>query len=518
MSNRRTGRNAQGSIPAADAGPIEAALQANRGLKRRDFLRVSATLAAGAAVVGSGCQAPVEHVLPTTERPEGQRLVGKPRVYATVIDGAPVLVKTREGRPILVTPNPEHPGGAALTLRSHASLLDLYDPDRAPGPLSVRRGQGTPTRVAWQEIADEVLRALKAEPGRTVLLARPVTGFATRSLLDQMTPVLSLRVVEYDPLQPDAAVDAWRRCFGDDRLPRPRLDRADVLVGLGAEFIDCPGDGLEADFATRRSPAEGPDGMSRFIAFEGRLSLTGANADQRVRVRDSHLPAVAMAILGELVASGTGPLAGDPVLVAALRPFATDAVAAATGVPAATLRATARELAKAGPRGLVVAGDSAGATPAGTALHTAVALLNLSLGNWGTTVDPEARVMPPNGGLAALATLADDLRAGTVDTVIIAGPNPVYDAPTALGFADALGHAKRVISLNDRVDETSRLADLLAPASHPFEAWGDVSWPGGLHGIQQPAIRPLNATFGLMDLLLTWSAAAGIGGDVSASV
>ena len=45
-------------------------------------------------------------------------------------------------------------------------------------------------------------------------------------------------------------------------------------------------DGLEADFAKGRAP-ESKDGMGRFVQLEGRLTLTGANADRRLRVRDS---------------------------------------------------------------------------------------------------------------------------------------------------------------------------------------------------------------------------------------
>ncbi len=41
--------------------------------------------------------------------------------------------------------------------------------------------------------------------------------------------------------------------------------------------------------------------MSRFVQLEGRLTLTGANADRRVRVRDSQLAAVAAALAHEIV-------------------------------------------------------------------------------------------------------------------------------------------------------------------------------------------------------------------------
>ena len=57
--------------------------------------------------------------------------LGPARFFHTVIHGSPVLVKTREGRPILVTPSPDHASGRGLCVRHHAALMDLYDPDRA---------------------------------------------------------------------------------------------------------------------------------------------------------------------------------------------------------------------------------------------------------------------------------------------------------------------------------------------------------------------------------------------------
>ena len=113
--------------------------------------------------------------------------------------------------------------------------------------------------------------------------------------------------------------------------------------------------------------------------------------------------------------------------------------------------------------------------------------------------------------------------AGNVQVLIVAGANPVYDAPAfassttaqasagpgSVKFADALGKVPFVVSLNDRLDETTLLADVLAPASHPFECWGDAALPKGLLAIQQPVIQPLFDTRGLLDLLVEWGAAVG---------
>ena len=156
-----------------------------------------------------------------------------------------------------------------------------------------------------------------------MLLTGPVTSPSLRAAVAEITAQTGLRHVAY------ATIESRRRGPRVEEppsaaaaLPRPRLDKADLVVGLGAEFLDRPADGLEADFARRRTPeARDGVGMSRFVQLEGRLTLTGANADQRLRVRDSQLAAVASALLHELVVvRQLGPLAADARLAQALAP------------------------------------------------------------------------------------------------------------------------------------------------------------------------------------------------------
>ncbi len=284
------------------------------GLDRREFLRLSGALAAAGALASAGCQVPQEATIPFHDMPE--TLVdgmGRARFFHTVIDGSPVLVRTREGRPILVAPSPTDTSGRGLSVRHHAALMDLYDPDRARGPVSVRRGTGAPVASNWPAVTADVLAKLRAAGDTAVLLTAPVQSPALAAVIAALTARTGLRHVVWSPLESDAAGLAWQRAFGDATVAKPRIDKADVLLGLGAEFLDRPDDGLERDFAVRRSPDQ-PEGarMSRFVQLEGRLTLTGANADVRVRVRDSQLPSIAAALAHELVVTrNLGPLAGE---------------------------------------------------------------------------------------------------------------------------------------------------------------------------------------------------------------
>jgi len=489
-------------------------------MNRREFLRVGGALAAGTALAGTGCTPPVETTVPFHDMPENMADgLGKTRLYTTVLDGIPVLVRTREGRPILVIPNPEDPSASGFSVRDQAALMDLYDPDRATGPISIRRGRGSPVPGTWEAIGAEVVGRLQARQGEAVLLTGPISSPSILAAIAELAAGTGLRHVSYTPIAGDAAAAAWRAAFGTGSAPRPRLDHADLVLGFGTEFIDRPRHGLERDFALRRAPDADDRAMSRFVQFEGRLTLTGANADQRVRVRDSQLASLAAAVAHQIaVVHQFGPLAGEEAVTLALSPFEAAAVARTCGVDESVITDLARQLIRAGGKALALADGAASESASGVALEMAVILINQSLnGNGGPVFDESVQLELPHGGGGALATLIADLEAGKVDTLLVAGANPVYDAPPGLGVEAALEQAGTIVSLNDRVDETSSRADYLAPTSHALECWSDAALPGDVYAVQQPAIQPLYDTHGLLDVLVAWGAAAGVGGNLEAA-
>ena len=78
-----------------------------------------------------------------------------------------VLVKTREGRPIHIEGNDEHPHFQGKTsLRAIADILRLYDPDRLRQPLV----DGKP--ATWAQAEAKVIAALKQarDAGKPVIL------------------------------------------------------------------------------------------------------------------------------------------------------------------------------------------------------------------------------------------------------------------------------------------------------------------------------------------------------------
>lgn len=481
---------------------------------RREFMRISGVAAATAAMVGSGCDAmrnPVEKIVPYVDRPEETR-IGKFSTYASVWEGVGILVKTRAGRPVKLEGNPKHPTSrGALSARGQSSYMRLYDPDRARSPLSIK-GETTEKRTL-AELDTEVVAMLKGAgaQAKVALLTNTLTGSAQEALLEEIgAAVGGFKHYTYDAVNDESLVVANEASYGSRHIPHYQFDKADVVVSLQSDFL---GTWLSpVEFAKQFSSRRTPDGqMNRMVAFEGPLTLTGANADERHRVRTSDLVYVALGLAHEVVVTAKkGPLANDAQAAQALAPFKPAAVAAHTGLSADVFKKLGAELAGKIGKGLVVAGGVASATPTGLELEAAVNLLNAALGADGNTID-RTRISRQSGGqYSQLKQLLADIEASKVQILIISGTNPGYSAPPELKFAEKIKKVPTIICCNDRVDETGALANILAPASHYLEAWGDALPFEGVYSIQQPVIRPLYETRSLEEHLINWFGGAGL--------
>src|SRR6478736_5691768 len=107
------------------------------GLARRDFLTI---MGASMALASTACaRRPVHKIIPYVVKPE-EITPGVANYYATTCtecaSSCGIVAKTREGRPIKLEGNPDHPlNRGKLCVHGQASILSLYDPDRLHGPL-----------------------------------------------------------------------------------------------------------------------------------------------------------------------------------------------------------------------------------------------------------------------------------------------------------------------------------------------------------------------------------------------
>ncbi len=485
---------------------------------RRDFLKL---IGAGAAFAAAGCsRKPVEKILPYIKMPE-EAIPGKAVWYASTCGECPascgLLVKTREGRPIKLEGMKEHPlNRGGLCARGQASIYNLYDPDRLHGPVAVDRSSGASKASTWATLDARAVKALREARdggGRVVLLTGTLTSPTTRALaLDFLSAFPSGAHVTYDAVSSDSIAKAQELSYGERLIPRYRLDRADLLLTLGADplgtFLSPPE--FARDFASRRRPESGT--MSRLVAIESILTLTGTNADTRYRVRPEHLLGVALALAHELlVRNPRASLAGNAAVGEALRDHAADTVERDAGLTAGTLAALADELWANSGKSLVLAGPQAAPANHAVALQVAVNLLNSALGNDGVTVDTSTPSLQAQGSEEAVLSLAERMRAGEIQVLLIHSANPGYSLPSALAFGDLMKRVPFVVSFSDRVDETARYADFVAPDHHYLENWNDHEPRRGIRSLAQPAIAPLYDTRAFQDTLLTWGRALGAG-------
>ena len=151
------------------------------------------------------------------------------------------------------------------------------------------------------------------------------------------------------------------------------------------------------------------------------------------------------------------------------------------------LRAAAQDLRANPGAGIVIAGETQPPE-----VHAIVAQINQSLGNVGATVRHCVPVEAnPVNQLQSLQSLIDDMQRAAVDLLVILGGNPVYDAPTDLGFGQALQKVKFSVHHSLQANETSARCRWHVPATHFLESWSDIRAFDGTATIVQPLVEPL---------------------------
>jgi MoCo/4Fe-4S cofactor protein with predicted Tat translocation signal len=439
---------------------------------RRGFLRLMGASIALAGLTGCTRQ-PEEKIVPYVRQPE-EVIPGKPLFYATTMAiGAMttgLLVETHEGRPTKVEGNTLHPESlGAADVFAQAAVLGLYDPDRMRTlsnlgdirPWSAFLGMIRAAVAAQQPLGGVGIRIL------TETVSSPTLAAQIRELLSRFP---SAKWHQWDPAGLSNTREGARLAFGEQVRPLYRIERADVIVSLDADFLGFAPGALACAraFATRRRP-DLADRMNRLYAIEAMPTLTGSRADHRFPIRPSAMPAVARALaaaLGVTAVPGGAPLPdGWPQRIEAI----------------------ARDLQAHRGAGLVIAGEN---QP--PAVHALAHLMNQALGNAGATVVyVPAGDMPAGDEVASLKDLTADMEAGKVDLLVILGGNPVYTAPADVPFAAALGKVQTRVHLSLHADETSELCHWQIPQAHFLESWSDARAWDGTASIVQPLIAPL---------------------------
>jgi molybdopterin-containing oxidoreductase family iron-sulfur binding subunit len=471
-------------------------------LDRRDFLKLVGAGAGAAATLG--CE-PVEKLIPYVVQPE-EITPGLPVFYASTCRECPaacgVHVRTREGRPVKLEGNPEHPiNRGALCARGQSSIGRTYHPDRYRGPM-LRGPDGALAPISWEEAIRLLASKIGEARSGTYLLGRD-PGPTAAAVLDRFVAAVGAggRIV-YEPFAPEALRSAAAEVFGGSGTPRFDLSGADLVVDFGSDFLEAGPSPVEhaRQLAEARAVRQKEHGGARFVYVGPRLSLTAANADQWLPARPGSEGLLALA-LAHVVAQQRG--GADPGLAA----YAPAQIAAKVGIDAASIETLGRALAAASapavlPPGVALASRRATATTA------AVLYLNHLAGASGRTLFLD-RDDAPRSGYRDVLTLVEAMKSDRVKVLIVHDADPVHSLPKSAGFAEALAKVPLVVATASMPDETAQRAGLILPDHTPLESWGDAAPRPGVRSLVQPSVRPLFDTRALVDTLLDTGRALG---------
>jgi molybdopterin-containing oxidoreductase family iron-sulfur binding subunit len=466
---------------------------------RRHFLKL---MAAGAGLAGmTGCRWPKENILPYAHRPP-EIVPGNPIYFATSaeIGGQTqgLVITSYDGRPIKVDGNPLHPNNRGGTdARAQASILDLYDPDRSKSPVQQVDRQFLDQRWGlFDDWAREHFGKVRGTQGKGLhVLAEASQSPSVRDMRERFARAYPrAKWYEYEPISWDKRRAGSQVAFGRHYRTHYRFDQAAVVLSLDSDFLITHPAALAygRDFIAAHTPGViNAVQMSRLYVAESTYTNTGAMADSRLVVAKSALQALAGALVGALVDAGLQSAALPASLVESSRDQAPSSDMSAFA------RAAAKDLLAHRGKGIIIVGEQQPAE-----MHALAHVLNAALGNVGQTVwyseDPEG---DRPGHVEAIRQLVEAMRAGQVETLLILGGNPVYNAPADLDFARAMAAVPVRVQLSLYWNETSRLCTWHLPRAHYLETWGDTRAYDGTYAPAQPLISPLYEGRSVIELL-----------------
>ncbi len=462
--------------------------------ERRRFMQIAGASLALAGV--TGCRWPEEKILPYSRRPEGL-VPGEARHFSTMMElgGAAVglTVASYDNRPIKVEGNPAHPGSRGGTSMLHqAGILELYDPDRSKAPSRAEgNGRAAATWDAFTAWWKERRAALTSNGGASLRVLAEPSSSPTRAALQQRLKAVFPQMVwvDYCAVDDDNSRVGSTLAFGKPLRAHYAFDKAKVILSLDSDFAVQHPNALAwaRDLGRSREP---DGGMSRLYAIESTFTHVGSIADHRLALRAELIKAVAVyldAALSEQLQGAAASGAPQPKPSAA---FLEDAYVTKF------LSVLVKDLVAAPGKSLIVVGEQQPPE-----VHALAHRLNTLLGNVGATVSYTEDEPNRARSRENIATLTQAMKAKSVDTLIVLGVNPVYDAPADVGFAEALAGVPHSVQLGLYEDETAKKCAWHLPAAHWLESWGDaLAWDGTL-SFAQPLIAPLYAGRSSIELL-----------------
>ena len=433
------------------------------GTSRRDFLKLLGF--STAAVTLAACEAPVIKTIPYVVKPH-DIIPGVPNYYAsTYFDGfdfASVLVKTREGRPIKIEPNPVAGDLGKTNARAQASVLSLYDNDKVKQPKLDGKDE------TFDKVDDFVIKGLeeaKASGKRIVLLSQSYASPTFKKLFAEFKAKYpSAELITYDAIPYAAALDAAQEVFGQRALPVYDLGKSQLVVSFNADFLgDYNASSLEVSYAAARKPGAN---MLRHIQVESNMSLTGANADSRYRLKPSAVFKTLVEVYNGLNGGTSDKVASEIV----------------------------KELQSKGSNAVVFADGS-------KAAYVLAHLINQKLASNAFTGKANFLKEYDN---ARFNEFLSWLNGGQVGVLITNNINPIYSHAKGQSLKAAIEKVPYSVAITDKKNELYKASKAVIPFTHWLESWGDITPETGAYSLMQPTIQKIYKSRQIEESLLVW--------------
>ena len=465
-------------------------------LSRRKFL---ALLGASAALAGTACSNYRDkgEIIPYNKKPE-EITLGIPNYYASTCNACPnacgILIKTREGRPIKIDGNPDHPvSKGKICAQGQASIMNLYDPDRLKNPKKKIGNRFADYK--WNDVNNEIVSALKNSWNKEVaIISHNIFSPTAKKVFDDfISKYPNAKIYAYEVFDNSVRNSAWKKCFGSGEYPVVKWNEANVILSLDGDFLGGSNNKVE----NARLFAEGRDVIekrfNRLYVIEGNLSITGMNADYRLRLRPDLQMNFILSLVDALNKKGTSITLNSNGNT--LEKFAKE-----NDLNPKTLNGIVSDLLNNKGKAFIYAGDHLPEE-----VHIAVNLLNNSLGNEKLyNYDSVISSALPLTNQDELKNLTSKMNSGEVAAVIHLNSNPAYHFSPELNYTEALEKIETVISLVELENESSELSNYIIPINNQLESWGDAKTRAGFYSLQQPVIAPLYDTRQTEAILLTW--------------
>jgi anaerobic selenocysteine-containing dehydrogenase/Fe-S-cluster-containing dehydrogenase component len=479
-------------------------------MDRRTFLKITGL---GSAAVAAGCTSNPEKNLFTLVKAPDDMVTGVATWYASTCRECPagcgILAKNREGRVIKLEGNPLHPvNRGKLCARGQAALQGLYNPDRIVTPMRRTEKGLEPIAAAEAEsLIRQRLEKAAAKGAGNVAMVTEVTGDTLlnlfRSVLDRYNSP-SLRI--YEPFAFESLKYAYQQVFGSPQLPGYRLDRADMLISFGADFVETWLSPVE--YARKFKAMHAVEGGKKgyFAHISPYQSLTAANADHWLACRPGSELSIALLLLQNVIISRKARRLSTTFreeITRLTEAVTLESVSRDTDIPEEQLKGLLSRFKKAS-RPLVLGGCTASQGAVDAALDLVTVILNtiddptLSLIDF----DQRHRVEIADSR-ASMETFWTRALASPPDLLMLHNVNPLYTASKDGNAAKALGAKDTfVVAFSCFMDETTAAADLIVPIQHPLESWDIYESKQATKAMLQPVLGKINQVPFIGDLFL----------------